>query len=194
MERQSKDVYKKKLFAYYGAVTNVEGLGFMGFRSVSRTDWYDDTTAMFSTITKNDLDLRGANIENYYVQGFREPLVEKVGAKTPNVIVKGQNENYTVTTSDNLIATESITLKPNTIIKAGSMFSAKIVEGANNSPNTPTDFITKSISNYENDLLANKVFRLKNTVNKVTNTIYNTNVEESIRYDTYVDILDKVST
>lgn len=185
LEMQSKDVYKKKLFAYYGAVSNVEGLGFMGFRSVSRTDWHNDTTAMFSTITKNDLDLRGANIENYYVQGFREPLVEKVGAKTPNVIVKGQNENYTVTTSDNLIATESITLKPNTIIKAGSMFSAKIVEGANNSPNTPTDFITKSISNYENDLLANKVFRLKNTVNKVTNTIYNTNVEESIRYDTY---------
>lgn len=185
LERQSKDVYKKKLFAYYGAVTNVEGLGFMGFRSVSRTDWYDDTTAMFSTITKNDLDLRGANIENYYVQGFREPLIAKVGAKTPNVIVKGQNEDYTVITSDNLIATESITLKPNTTIKAGSTFSAKIVEGANNSPNTPTDFITKSISNYENDLLANKVFRLKNTVNKVTNTIYNTNVEESIRYDTY---------
>lgn len=193
LEMQSKDVYKKKLFAYYGAVSNVEGLGFMGFRSVSRTDWHNDTTAMFSTITKNDLDLRGANIENYYVQGFREPLVEKIGAKTPNAIVKGQNQDYTVTTSDNLIATESITLKPNTTIKAGSTFSAKIVEGANNSTNTPTDFITKSISNYESDLLANKVFRLKNTVNKETNTLYNTNVEESIKYDTYDNPL-KITT
>ncbi len=185
LEKQSKDVYKKKIFAYYGAVSNTEGLGFLGFRSVSRTDWYNDTTAMFSIITKNNIDLRGANIENYYVQGFREPLTENVGAKTPNAIIKGQNEDYTVTTSDNLIATESITLKPNTIIKAGSTFSAKIVEGANNSPNTPIDFITKSISNYESDLLVNKVFRLKNTANKEINTLYNTNVEESIKYDTY---------
>jgi len=185
LEKQSKDVYKKRLFAYYGAVSNVEGLGFMGFRSVSQTDWYDDTLPMFSSITKNDIDLRGANIENYFVRGFREPLVSTLDTKTPKTIVKGQDVDYIVTGSDNLVATESITLKHGTWIKPGSTFSAKINEGANNSPNTPMDFITKSISNYESNLLANKVFRLKNTSTKQFNTLTNANSETSIAYDTY---------
>jgi len=185
LEKQSKDVYKKRLFAYYGAVSNVEGLGFMGFRSVSQTDWCNDTTAMFSSITKNDIALKGASVENYYVQGFREPLITTLDAKTPNTIVTGQTTDYTVTQSDNLVATESIVLKPNTLIKSGSTFSAKIKEGANDSPNTPTDYITKSISKYESNLLANKVFRLKNTTKKQFNALNNTNSEESTNYDAF---------
>ncbi len=185
LERQSKDVYKQRLFAYYGAVSNIEGLGFMGFRSLSQTDWYGNTAPMFSSITKNDMDLRGASIENYFVRGFREPLITTLNSKTPNTIVKGQNVDYIVTGSDNLVATESITLKPNTWIKPGSTFSAKINEKANDSPNTPSDFITKSISSYESSLLANKVFRLKNTATKQFNTLTNTNSETSTEYDSY---------
>lgn len=187
IEKQSKDDYKKRLFAYYGAVSNVDGLGFLGFRSVSQTDWYNDNTAMFSNITKNNIDLRGANIENYYARGFREPLVLTLDTKTPSAIVKGGSVDYTVTQSENLVATESITLKPGTWIKpsSGSTFLAKINEGANNSPNTPTDFITKAISTYESNLLSNKVFSLKNTVSKEFNTLTNTNSEAYTEYDTY---------
>lgn len=184
VERQSKDVYKQRLFAYYGAVSNIEGLGFMGFRSLSQTDWYDNTAPMFSSITKNDMDLRGASIENYFVRGFREPLISTLNTKTPIRIVKGKDIDYTVTESDNLVATESITLN-NTWIKPGSTFSAKINEKANDSPNTPTDFITKSISSYESNLLANKVFRLKNTLTKQFNTLTNANSETYTDYDTY---------
>ncbi|KIQ23088.1 hypothetical protein RT99_04285 [Flavobacterium sp. MEB061] len=187
IEKQSKDDYKKRLFAYYGAVSNVDGLGFLGFRSVTQTDWYNDNTAMFSNITKNNIDLRGANTENYYARGFREPLISTLDTKTPSAIVKGGSMDYTVTQSDNLIATESITLKPGTWIKpaSGSTFLAKINEGANNSPNTPTDFITKAISTYESNLLSNKVFSLKNTVSKEFNTLTNTNSEAYTEYDTY---------
>ncbi|MEN2486653.1 RHS repeat-associated core domain-containing protein [Flavobacterium sp. B11] len=185
LEQQSKDNYKKKLFTYYGAVSNVEGLGFMGFRSVTQTDWYNDNNPMFSNIVKNDMDLRGANVENYYAQGFREPLIEKIGAKTSNIIIKGQSEDYNVTTSDNLVATESIILKPKTVIKAGSTFSAKINPVANDSPNTPTDYITKSVLAYEKSLLSNKVFKLTNTSTKQFNTLTNTNSEENTEYDAY---------
>ncbi|WP_264535500.1 FG-GAP-like repeat-containing protein [Flavobacterium sp. N1736] len=185
LEKQSKDDYKKRLFAYYGAVSNTEGLGFMGFRSVTQTDWYNDTTATFSNITKNDINLRGAAIENYFIRGFREPLVSSLDSKTPSSIIKGGITDYIVSGTDNLLATESITLKPDTWIKPGSTFSAKINEGANNSPNTPVDFITKSISTYESNLLSNKVFKLKNTINKQFNTLTNTNSEAYIEYDAY---------
>ncbi|MBS7256135.1 FG-GAP-like repeat-containing protein [Flavobacterium branchiicola] len=185
LEKQSKDNYKKRLFVYYGAVSNLEGLGFMGFRSVMQTDWYTDSTPMFSNIVKNNMDLRGANVENYFARGFREPLITVPFTETLKTIVKGQVTDYIVTGSDNLVATESITLKPNTIIKAGSTFSAKINEKANDSPNTPQDYITKSILTYDSTLLANKVFRLKNTATKQFNTLTNTNTEDSVEYDTY---------
>lgn len=185
LEKQSKDNYKKRLFAYYGAISNMEGLGFIGFRSVMQTDWYNDNTAMFSNIVKNDIDLRGANVQNYYAQGFREPLITLPFAQTVKKIVKGQDADYIVNGSDNLIATESIILKPKTIINAGSTFSAKINESANDSPNTPQDFIVKSILSYDSSLLTNKVFRLKNIRTKEFNTLNNTNAENYVEYDDY---------
>jgi RHS repeat-associated protein len=67
VEKRSKDVYKKRFFTYYGLVSNLEGLGSMGFRSVSQTDWHDDSTTIFSGVTINDIDLRGANTGSFTV-------------------------------------------------------------------------------------------------------------------------------
>ena len=70
LERTSATDYKKQTFNYYGAVANSQGLGYLGFRAAVRTNWHNDTSKMISYISKNDLTLRGANIENYAVQGF----------------------------------------------------------------------------------------------------------------------------
>ncbi|RKR10999.1 RHS repeat-associated protein [Flavobacterium sp. 81] len=75
LEKQSKDVNKKQQFLYAGAVSNTEGLGFLGFRSTVRTNWYDDDNEEISTISKNDITLRGANTENYTVLGLGRPLM-----------------------------------------------------------------------------------------------------------------------
>ena len=75
LEKQSASVYKKQLFAYYGAVSNVEGLGFLGFRSSMRTNWHDDSSSnqIISTVSKFDTALRGANTENYTVLYYASP-------------------------------------------------------------------------------------------------------------------------
>lgn len=75
LEKQSANVYKKQLFAYYGAVSNVEGLGFLGFRSSMRTNWHDDSPSnqIISTVSKFDTTLRGANTENYTVLYYASP-------------------------------------------------------------------------------------------------------------------------
>jgi RHS repeat-associated protein len=182
IEKQSTSVYKKQLFAYYGAASNTEGLGFLGFRSTVRTNWHDDSNPIISTISKFDIELRGANIENYTVLGWHDPLTS-TGKQKPTKIIK--DGTYTITGSENLVATQSIVLKPNSWIQAGSTFTAKIDPNVNVSPNTPTDYITKSLIDYESELLSNKVFKIKNVLSKQHNKLENTNSETTTTYDTY---------
>ncbi|MCD0467646.1 RHS repeat-associated core domain-containing protein [Flavobacterium sp. ENC] len=67
----------KKEFKYYGAMLNVEGLGFLGFQATMRTNRYDHfDTAIISTVSKNNFLLRGANVENYSVEGMVLPSAE----------------------------------------------------------------------------------------------------------------------
>ncbi|WP_264564394.1 RHS repeat-associated core domain-containing protein [Flavobacterium sp. N3904] len=67
LEKESNSVKKKQLYAYNGAVSNMEGLGFQGFRSTMSTNWHDDTKIIISNISKFDMTKRGANSENYSV-------------------------------------------------------------------------------------------------------------------------------
>ncbi|MFH7002093.1 FG-GAP-like repeat-containing protein [Flavobacterium bizetiae] len=70
LERTSSTDYKKQTFNYYGAVANNLGLGYLGFRATTRTNWYNDSSKIISYIDKNDINLRGANIENFSVTGL----------------------------------------------------------------------------------------------------------------------------
>ncbi|CAM3378803.1 RHS repeat-associated core domain-containing protein [Flavobacterium chungbukense] len=64
----------KKIFKYFDAVTNVEGLGFMGFQSVLTTNLHNDSNyPIISNVRKTDFLLRGANTENYSVDGLASP-------------------------------------------------------------------------------------------------------------------------
>ena len=126
LEKQSATVYKKQLFSYHGAVSNLEGLGFLGFRAIMRTNWHDNSSPVISSISKFDVGLRGANTENYSVLGFA-------------------SSSYTPTTT----------------------------------------FISKSVLTYESELLANKVFKLKNTIAQQYNGLDNTNSETTTSYDSY---------
>lgn len=75
IERQSSSVYKKKLYKYYGATSNVEGLGFLGFRSVLKTNWFSEDSQAISNITKLDISKRGAVTENFSVLGIALPTL-----------------------------------------------------------------------------------------------------------------------
>lgn len=69
LEKQSATDYKKQLFSYYDAISNTEGLGFLGFKSTAQTNWFDDNNPIISTVSKFDPNRRGANTENYTVLG-----------------------------------------------------------------------------------------------------------------------------
>ncbi|MBE8726458.1 FG-GAP-like repeat-containing protein [Flavobacterium hungaricum] len=65
IQQKSKDATRKRQFYYYGAVSNFQGLGFINFQSVNQTDWFDDTTAIFSNVVNNQINLRGAPTESF---------------------------------------------------------------------------------------------------------------------------------
>jgi RHS repeat-associated protein len=183
LEKKSATTYKKQLFNYSGAVSNVAGLGFLGFRSTTRTNWYDDKTAMITSLARNDMSLRGANVEAYTVLGYHSILTLPPAPETPKTLIK--EGNYIVSGSDNLVATQQIILKPNTHIVQGSTFTAKINRDANQSGNSPVNYITKLVATYESELLSNKVFKLKSTNGRQYNALENTSTETTTNYDAY---------
>ncbi len=69
LEKQSTTTYKKQLYSYYDAISNTEGLGFLGFKSTASTNWFDDNNPIMTTVSKFDTNLRGANTESYTVLG-----------------------------------------------------------------------------------------------------------------------------
>jgi RHS repeat-associated protein len=63
LEKQSTSSYKKRFFLYSEAVSNVDGLGFLGFRKNLITDWYDNNTSFENIILNtsfSNINLRGA--------------------------------------------------------------------------------------------------------------------------------------
>lgn len=120
LERTSATSYSKQLFTYYGAVSNIEGLGFLGFRAALRTNWFNDSSySIISNVSKSNIALRGANVENYSALGFFSPTEATPSSfitKTvltyssqllPNKVFKLQNNS--IKEYDGLLATSKET-------------------------------------------------------------------------------------
>ncbi|MDN3675585.1 FG-GAP-like repeat-containing protein [Flavobacterium branchiarum] len=165
LERQSATTYKKKTFSYYGAVTNLEGLGFLGFRSTASTNWHDDSTPIISYISGFDMNLRGANTQNYMVLGEELPLL---AARTPTAKTTTKENDYTLSRNS---------------------FSSRLSPEADIYLKAPINFITKSIITYEKNLTSNNVFSLQNINTKEYNSLENTNSEITSDYDNFNNLI-----
>lgn len=136
IEEQSFSSYKKKDFRYAGAVLNLEGRGFQGFRAILKTNWYNEDNPIISNVSKFNINKRGAISETYSV----------LGQHIYNFL------DY-----------------------------------------SPTDFITKSIISYEDELFSNKVYKIKNTSTILYNGLEGTSIEELNEYDSYNNLQQTIS-
>jgi RHS repeat-associated protein len=84
VEQVSAGQYKQQKFGYYGAVTNVEGRGFLGFRALSKTNWFNSDFDAITSVTYNDINKRGATTETFTVLG--EMYVSN-SVYSPNVFI-----------------------------------------------------------------------------------------------------------
>lgn len=153
--KQSATVYKRQQFYYHGAVANVEGLGFLGFRAMMRTNWYNDATSVISSVSKNNIALRGANIENFTAPGITLP-----SSATPSTYISKSILTYNTPTD---------ALQANKVFKLKNTFSQQF----NGLDNTSSE-TTPVYDTYNN--LTQSTIMLKNgaTVEQTTvsNVVY----------------------
>ena len=201
LEKQSASVYKKQLFTYAGATSNLEGLGFMGFRTSMRTNWFEDDSKAISTVSKFDPNLRGAIVESYTYLGIVSPSIALNNA-APNIPRASQvSVDNTRTAMETLLATNSITFSPGAIISpgAGNTFIAKITSDydANGYTETnatpPNDLISKSLSFYETSLSSSKVFKLQNVRSNNYNILSDSSDETNTVYDNFNNPLESIT-
>ncbi|WP_264536252.1 RHS repeat-associated core domain-containing protein [Flavobacterium sp. N1736] len=201
LEKQSASVYKKQLFAYAGATSNLEGLGFMGFRASMRTNWFEDDSKAISTVSKFDPDLRGAIVENYTYLGIVGPSIALNNA-APNIPRASQIiVDNTRTATETLLATNSITFSPGAIIKpeAGNVFIAKITSDYDTNGYAETNtspsygLISKSLSFYETSLSPSKVFKLQNVRSNNYDILNDSSDETNTVYDSFNNPVESIT-
>lgn len=201
LEKQSASIYKKQLFAYAGATSNLEGLGYLGFRASMRTNWFEDQSQIISSISKLDPNLRGANVANYTYLGLYSPTIA-INATAPNIpITSTITIKDTRTTSQTVQATNSIRFLPGATISptAGNTFVAQITPDydANGYAETntapPYNLISKTLSFYEASLSPTKVYNLKNTQSNTYNVLENTSSETATVYDNFNNPTESIS-
>ncbi|MEO8237473.1 MAG: RHS repeat-associated core domain-containing protein [Flavobacterium sp.] len=153
--KQSATTYKRQQFSYYGAVANVEGLGFLGFRATMRTNWFDNATPVISSVSKNNIALRGANIENFTALGITLP-----SSSTPSTYISKSILTYNT-------ATEA--LQANKVFKLKNTFSQQF----NGLDNTSSE-TTPVYDTYNNPTQSTTTLKNGATVEQTTvsNVVY----------------------
>lgn len=200
IEKQGADYnsYKKKYFSYYGAVSNLEGLGFFGFRGTTQTNWHtgDAPHTMISNVSRNDISLRGANVENYSAINWWNPT--KTLSSMTNYVSRD-------ITTYNIINATGVAVAPLQNNKVFKLFANKIenfngLQGTNSETkstfdvfNNPTQVTTNIKSGtviqktnlttltYQNTNVAGSTYIIGRPLSKIENaTIYPTTADQDI--------------
>lgn len=149
LEKISKNTLKKQFFAYQGAVANNNGLGFLGFKSSMRTDWFTSENNIFSNINFFDTNRRGAVVKSFKAGGF----------EVPNLFI--QSEYLNKTESSYNTATDA--LQTNKVFKLKNTKT----ETWNNFDNTSSE-TTSVLDVYNNPTMVTSHIKNNGVIEKTT--------------------------
>jgi RHS repeat-associated protein len=155
---------KQQKFKYYGAVSNVEGLGFLGYRGLARTNWFNDDNPIITSVSKHDITKRGAISETYTALG---DTYSNFTSYTPSNFI---NKTY-MTYVDQLL--------PNKVYKINNTFTNSI----NGLENTSKE-VTTSYDANNNPLITTSVS--KNGTNIERTNVINIEYFPNISSSTYI--------
>lgn len=143
LERKSSAATTKQIYRYLGAVTNVEGLGFLGFKSIFKTNWHQDNSQITSSVINFDIEKRGAVKSEYTFESFGEfyagsnptiflskTLNTNVSEISPNKVFKIKNTvKETFNGLDNTRYRETTAFDEYNNITSSSFSFARIISG-----------------------------------------------------------------
>jgi RHS repeat-associated protein len=101
----------KQVFSYYGAVTNIEGLGFLGFQGVARSNWHTSSSDRMFDVSLYDSNLRGAVTTQYLSQYYNFNSI-------PTTYISKTVNTYA---PPSLAANKAFTLKLNSQVASNSL-------------------------------------------------------------------------
>ncbi|HEY0055205.1 MAG TPA: FG-GAP-like repeat-containing protein, partial [Pedobacter sp.] len=183
----------QQVFGYREAVSNTEGLGFLGFSQVIKSNWHtsmSDNNRIFS-VTVNDPKLRGATIKSFTSKNASpNAATSNVTPAPPTVVLATPS-----TGAKTVTASQSISLMPG-FSTAGSngTFIANIATSDNvvNDNGLLSDYITRVDYTYDTQLLLpSKVFINKPIAVNTKDLLSGTNTSVSYKYDAYNNVTEE---
>lgn len=208
----------KKLYTYHGAIYNTEGLGFLGFKGISETNWHTGYENRIYNVRKFDPYLHGAITEQYslpFYYGFITPTTGYISKTTyqnqsslsANKVFKvwvqsSLNQNILHGTHTNTTYQYDVYNNPETIYTNYSGTSNKTIQ-LSYSNNTGTNYhIGRVLSKVETSTIGNESFTteqqftytnnlLSQTKTKGNNTPFNIN---TFNYDNFGNVIKNTVT
>ncbi|MBW2961951.1 RHS repeat-associated core domain-containing protein [Mesonia aestuariivivens] len=104
--KEASGYVRKKLYRYKGGVFHAKGLGFLGFKEFSETNWYSDNSGLIWNINVSNPQLRGA-------------IIHKYKANSPYYTTYITKESYTY--QSNLSATKVFKISPSQVVTTNNL-------------------------------------------------------------------------
>ncbi len=121
---------QQQLYQYKGAVFHANGLGFLGFKTVKRTNWFGTGVGELWNISKHDMQKRGAVLQEW---------VSTSSSDTPSSFVSKSDYTY----STQLLANKVFVNVPTQIIKEDGLQNISFTESYSYDPyQNPLSIIT----------------------------------------------------
>lgn len=161
LEKISDKSYLKQLYTYHGGTANTQGIGFIGFQSTMKTNWFEkDTDPIFSSISRYDVMNRGLNTLNYTVEGLVEP----------NAFFNHESEYVSKTINQYNTYDNGETIEP--FLLPNKVFKVKntVTKSYNGLDNTSSE-TTILYDTYNNPTESTTIIKNSNTVEQTTKTI-----------------------
>lgn len=179
----------QQVFGYSTGVSNMEGIGFLGFGKLVRSNWHTDDydqNKLFNT-TISDPQLRGAVTKTFTSKyPYISPSIAMSSVPDPDITLSGQVNGTQISEASN-----SITLLPGFEASgANGTYVARIMDPAMgiNDGATIYNYITRTDYTYQTTLLPNKVF-INTPISVSTKDLLNgTNTLQLNEYDNYYNI------
>ncbi len=190
ISRSFNGVVTKQVFGYRAAVSNTEGLGFLGFTSIIKSNWYQDTdiNRRFFTTSIHNPQLRGAVIKSFVSKTADiTTSISDISQATANI-----NLNAPVPNAQTQEASQSVILSPGfNATGSNGVFIAKITNpatGVNDGAST-ANYISRTDYTYQTDLSASKVFTNLPVSVATKDLLSNTNTTVGYTYDEHKNVI-----
>lgn len=125
----------KQSFAYHGAVYNIEGLGFLGFKGIAQSNWHTGSGDRIFSVSKYDPLLRGAKLEEYSQASFFN------FNSTSNLIAKTTYTNSSSVTSNKIVKVWANTITSTNKLNGTTIITSYLHDTYNNPTRVTTNYI-----------------------------------------------------